>query len=66
MTIRTIQLRNQRADTPAEIAERIRYETIRKQVCAERRKQYPVVTDANFDDAVNWQDARLAELRSAK
>lgn len=51
---------------PAESPEaRTKREAILDQARLERRERFPVLTDENADDAMAWQEARIAEL-SAK
>lgn len=51
-----------RADTPAEIAERIRYRKASEQALAELHQQWPVLTPENFAAADKFRERRTQEL----
>jgi hypothetical protein len=49
-------------DTPADLAWRAAYRRAVEQATAEASERYPVITSANFKEAVQFKDARLSEL----
>jgi hypothetical protein len=49
-------------DTPARIAERLRYSAARAQVQREREGVYPTITVENANEVIAWQERRLREL----
>ena len=64
-TIRSIHMAQQRPDTPADVAERIRSRAIGDQVWREFRERYPVLDASNAKEAAAWQMRRLDELQRA-
>ena len=55
-------MRDERPDTPQQLAERIRRRDICDQIAKEREARYPRVTAENAREVLDWQDARLREL----
>jgi hypothetical protein len=49
-------------DPPGAEAERIRQRAAAKQAIAEREARWPLLTAENAQEAIGWQDARVAEL----
>ena len=63
MTIRAIQIANQRPDPPGAEEGRRRLNEVLAQVRIERRERYPSPLSEDLVDAsLAWQEARIAEL----
>jgi hypothetical protein len=60
-----MQRRNQRKDTPAELAWRLAHNAVLEQVAIEHANR-PLVTAENVDAELVWQATRIAELMKAK
>lgn len=61
-TIRGSQLRQQRADTPADIAWRVKHNRVLEQVRHEVTEMFPNITAENITAALAYQERRIAEL----
>lgn len=62
-TIRSIQLAQQRPDTEQDIARRAADREISAKAVLERVERWPILTPWNAQEAIDWQTARIAELR---
>ena len=54
------------ADTPEQIAERKADMAICKRAHHEMTLRYPVLTTGNAQEAIDWQNARIEELRNKR
>lgn len=58
-TIRAQQLAQQRRDTPADIAWRVKSREAAEAAVAERQAKYPTLTADNAAEALRYQDERI-------
>ena len=49
-------------DSPEVVAERIKRRKVGEQVNAERLVKFPTLTPENWQEAIDWQEARIKEL----
>ncbi len=57
--------RNNRPDTPAEIAWRVRHNAACEQARRETHERFPVLDSSNVDSALKFQETRINELMTA-
>ena len=62
MTMRSRDRLRNRADTPEQLAWRLRYNAAREQMELEKAVRYPEITPENAREMIAWQENRLREL----
>ena len=66
MTIRNMIKANQRPDTAADIAWRKDSRAANEQVVRELNERFPVLSDKNMRDAIEFREQRYKEIMKAK
>lgn len=62
-TIKSLISSQQRPDTPTEREQRFALNALFEQVRGEIRARWPEITAENASAALDWQEARISELR---